>query len=118
MRSCPVRCRCPATVSQSCCWPTATAGGYPTVATVISADLGRLAACKPGQTLRFARVDAAEAEAIAREAEAALKKALDAIVPLSGESHVDLKALYNTNLLSGMVNALAPDGFDDTESES
>lgn len=94
-----------------------TAGGYPKIATVISADLGRLAACKPGQMLRFVRVDAAEAEAIAREADAALKKALDAIVPLSGESHVDLKALYNTNLLSGMVNALAPDEHEDTESE-
>lgn len=40
-----------------------TVGGYPKIATVISADLPRLAQLKPGQTLRFCAVDAREAKA-------------------------------------------------------
>jgi allophanate hydrolase len=38
-----------------------TAGGYPKIATVITADLPRLAQVKPGQAIRFAAVDAREA---------------------------------------------------------
>jgi allophanate hydrolase len=38
-----------------------TVGGYPKIATVISADLPRLAQVKPGETIRFAAVDAAQA---------------------------------------------------------
>jgi allophanate hydrolase len=38
-----------------------TAGGYPKIATVISADLPRLAQVMPGQAIRFAAVDAGEA---------------------------------------------------------
>lgn len=47
-----------------------TVGGYPKIATVISADLPRLAQAKPGQPLRFTTVDAAGARQ-AREAEEA-----------------------------------------------
>ena len=48
-----------------------TAGGYPKVATVIGADLPRLAQLMPGESLRFERVDLVEAtEALrARRAE-------------------------------------------------
>ena len=38
-----------------------TVGGYPKIATVISADLPRLAQARPGQALRFRAVDAVEA---------------------------------------------------------
>jgi biotin-dependent carboxylase-like uncharacterized protein len=38
-----------------------TAGGYPKIATVISADLPRLAQVRPGQTIRFQAVDGAQA---------------------------------------------------------
>ncbi|MEO8411545.1 MAG: biotin-dependent carboxyltransferase family protein [Propionivibrio sp.] len=38
-----------------------TVGGYPKIATVISADLPRLGQLRPGQTLRFAAVDARQA---------------------------------------------------------
>ena len=40
-----------------------TVGGYPKIATVISADLPRLAQLRPGQKLRFAAVDAHAARA-------------------------------------------------------
>lgn len=39
----------------------ATVGGYPRIATVIAADLDRLAQCAPGDTLRFTEVPLAEA---------------------------------------------------------
>ena len=47
-----------------------TVGGYPKIATVISADLPRLEHMKPGQTLRFRAVDAGEAKAALLEREA------------------------------------------------
>jgi allophanate hydrolase len=46
-----------------------TVGGYPKIATIISADLPRLAQVKPGQMIRFQSVDAAQA----RQALAALE---------------------------------------------
>jgi allophanate hydrolase len=94
-----------------------TAGGYPKIATVISADLGRVAACRPGSVLRFCAVTVAEAEGIARAGAAALQRLLAAIVPVAAEAAVDLEALYRNNLLSGMVNALLPRMDDDPEPE-
>lgn len=48
-----------------------TVGGYPKIATVISADLGRLAQLKPGQRIGFALVDASQAKQalLARESD-------------------------------------------------
>ena len=43
-------------------------GGYPHVAQVISADLGRLAQARPGDPIRFARVTLAEARRLDLEA--------------------------------------------------
>lgn len=40
-----------------------TIGGYPRIGHVASADLPRLAQCRPGDTLHFTRIDAAEAQA-------------------------------------------------------
>jgi len=91
-----------------------TAGGYPKIATVISADRGRIAALRPGQTLRFEAISVAAAEALARAAETALQHALDSLSPLTDDAPVDLDALYGNNLLSGMVNALSP-GADEPE---
>ncbi|MDH5339275.1 MAG: biotin-dependent carboxyltransferase family protein [Rubrivivax sp.] len=85
-----------------------TAGGYPKIGTVIGADLPRLAASRPGQVLRFAWVDAAEGERLARLAEAELKAMLGTLRPLL-DGGVDLAALYACNLVSGMVNGLSPE---------
>jgi 5-oxoprolinase (ATP-hydrolysing) subunit C len=48
-------------------------GGYPVIATVISADLGLVAQRLPGELLRFARVDRALAVEALRDARAALE---------------------------------------------
>ena len=85
-----------------------TAGGYPKIATVIGSDIPRLAACRPGQTMRFAAVSAAEGERIARETEAETLALLAAICPFAAEG-VDEAALYSANLVSGVVHALSPE---------
>jgi allophanate hydrolase len=85
-----------------------TAGGYPKIATVIGADLPRLAAARPGQTLRFAFVPADEAERLARVSEAETQALLAGLGPLL-EGGVDAAALYAANLVSGMVHALSAD---------
>ena len=85
-----------------------TAGGYPKIATVITADLGRLAALRPGQRLRFATVTAAEGAQIARAAEAETRALIAAIRPLPADG-IDLVALYTGNLVDGVVHALGPE---------
>ena len=83
-----------------------TAGGYPKIATVIGADLPRLATSRPGQTLRFTFVDASAAEGLARAAEAETRALLARLGPLL-EGGVDETALYAANLVSGVVHALS-----------
>ena len=43
-----------------------TVGGYPKPAVVCRADLGRLAQCPPGSTVRFAPIELAEAQRLYR----------------------------------------------------
>ena len=43
-----------------------TIGGYPKIGTLITADLGRFAQCRPGTTVRFAEIDVASAQSLAR----------------------------------------------------
>jgi allophanate hydrolase len=84
-----------------------TAGGYPKIATVASADLARLALAPAGSVLRFQAVTVAGAEALAREHAAARARLLAAIEPLALDGDADLQALYEGNLVSGMIDALA-----------
>jgi len=44
----------------------ATVGGYPVVATVVSADLGRIGQAGPGDVVRFEAVGVEEARAVGR----------------------------------------------------
>lgn len=83
-----------------------TAGGYPKIATVASADLPRLAAMRPDETIRFVAISAAEGEQLARTMERTTLALLDSIriVPETG---IDLTSLYCANLIDGAVNALA-----------
>jgi len=85
-----------------------TAGGYPKIATVASADLARLALAPVGTVLRFAAVSVEQAEDAARDQAAALDRLLASIEPLTLDGDVDLQALYAGNLVSGMIDALAP----------
>jgi allophanate hydrolase len=85
-----------------------TAGGYPKIATVISADLPRLALAPVGAAIRFEAVNVAQAETLAREREAALRRLLATMAPLAMDGDIDLAAIYAANLVSGMIDALDP----------
>ena len=80
-----------------------TVGGYPKIATVITADLPRLGHLMPGQTLRFVEVSVEQAIAARRQAQAALAERLAGIVP--DEGGFDLDALYSANLIDGVIDA-------------
>ncbi len=49
-----------------------TTGGYPVIATVIAADLGKVAQCMPGESIRFYRVERDDALAALRAERGAL----------------------------------------------
>lgn len=86
-----------------------TVGGYPKIATVVSADLGRIASLAPGSTLRFQVVSVAEAEEIARDAERRLRASIASMERFI--DGLDLKALYEGNLVGGVVDMTRPDHF-------
>ena len=87
-----------------------TAGGYPKIATVISADLPRLAVMAPGQAVRFATVSVAAAEEAARARETELQALIAGIGPLVEPGERERQAVYTANLISGVVDATAADG--------
>jgi 5-oxoprolinase (ATP-hydrolysing) subunit C len=82
-----------------------TAGGYPKIATVISADLPRLSCAPVGSALRFAAVSVADAEDAAREHEARLQAMIASIREVAFDGDIDLDAIYSNNLVSGMIDA-------------
>jgi allophanate hydrolase len=89
-----------------------TVGGYPKIATIISADLPRLARRAPGDRIRFAMVDVAEAEAAARRMHADLQRAVSMARPVGPDGGLDLRRLYEDNLISGVVDSYNPDPAD------
>jgi allophanate hydrolase subunit 2 len=82
-----------------------TTGGYPKIATVISADIPALGRRRAGQTIRFAAVDVASAEKIRREQDQALRSLLADARPVPAAASLSISALYDLNLISGMVDA-------------
>lgn len=81
-----------------------TTGGYPKIATVISADLGRLAQLPPGAKFCFAVVEIATAQQHYR----AMMRLIRALPGLVQPAHAafDLDALHQANLAGTAVNAL------------
>lgn len=82
-----------------------TVGGYPKIATVISADLPRLGQCRPGEELRFAAVDLEKSAEILAAREARWQAWVNGIRPYLPAGYLDEAALYQGNLISGMVRA-------------
>ncbi|CUH67362.1 KipI antagonist [Thalassovita gelatinovora] len=87
-----------------------TTGGYTKIATVIGADLPRLAARIPGDTLRFTVVSVAQAEAAARSRHALLKQIAGSI-GAANPGGIDQTALHSVNLISGVVDMRSADHF-------
>jgi biotin-dependent carboxylase-like uncharacterized protein len=84
-----------------------TVGGYAKIATVISADLPRLARLSPGAPLSFQLVSREAADAARVDLARRLERAERGIIRIGGG--LDLTALYGSNLVSGMVG---PEGED------
>ncbi|MGV3654949.1 MAG: biotin-dependent carboxyltransferase family protein [Noviherbaspirillum sp.] len=82
-----------------------TTGGYPKIATVISADIPFLGRRKPGMEVRFAAVSVAEAEALRRRQEEDLLECMRSFRAVEGRAGMNLKALYSESLISGVVYA-------------
>jgi biotin-dependent carboxylase-like uncharacterized protein len=82
-----------------------TSGGYPKIATVISADLGRFAQIPAGRTFRFKSVSMAEAQNEARKFAELLRTLSDR---LRGAENFDLniEALRDANVAGHAVNAV------------
>lgn len=88
-----------------------TVGGYPKIGTVIAADLPRLARAAPGTELHFAETSVAEAQSLLRQHRERLARLLDGARPASLVSGIDLRRLYESNLISGVVDVTGPDHF-------
>ncbi|MGH6814386.1 MAG: biotin-dependent carboxyltransferase family protein [Hyphomicrobiaceae bacterium] len=82
-----------------------TTGGYPKVATVISADLPALGRLTPGAKVAFAAVDIEAAEAAHRHLMAALASLPRRIVAARPIAAIDETRLMEANLVGGVVDA-------------
>jgi UPF0271 protein len=82
-----------------------TTGGYPKIATIISADLPAAGRLKPGDPVRFIAVEVKQAEAIRRKDEEEIMAMIAGIVPARESGNLDLGSLYGSNLVSGVVSS-------------
>jgi 5-oxoprolinase (ATP-hydrolysing) subunit C len=80
-----------------------TTGGYPKIATVISADLDRFTQLPPGSAVRFDFVTREEALAAARYRKQQITSFLESTEPLNLISPANV--LFSSNLISGVTNA-------------
>jgi biotin-dependent carboxylase-like uncharacterized protein len=82
-----------------------TSGGYPKIATVISADLGRLAQIPAGRGFRFRAIGMAEAQAEARKFAELLRTLPDRLRAIENFD-LDIEALQNANVAGTAVSAV------------
>ena len=83
-----------------------TTGGYPKIATVVSADFPAIARCRPGDKLRFVAVAAEAAENLCRRAEHRFAELIAANEPLAEPSAINHAPLFDENQISGVVSGL------------
>jgi len=81
-----------------------TTGGYPKIATVISADLPALGRVPIGSKIAFERVTAEAAQALRRSFVAELDRMHDRLVPLRDSDTEVAPKLLDINLISGVVD--------------
>jgi allophanate hydrolase subunit 2 len=82
-----------------------TTGGYPKIATVISADLPTLGQMRPGDEIRFAAVTLAEAVAARRALQAWIADLPRRLLPVTRAP--DTEHLLGANLISGVTDGSA-----------
>lgn len=82
-----------------------TTGGYPKIATVISADLPALGRVRPGAQVGFAAVTVEVAQAIRRRQAEDLRALPQRLVTAAATVAIDPARLFAVNLVSGVVDA-------------
>jgi biotin-dependent carboxylase-like uncharacterized protein len=82
-----------------------TSGGYPKIATLISADFGRFAQIPAGAAFRFKAVSMAEAQAEARNFADLLRTLPDRLGPIEGFD-LNIEALQDANVAGVAVSAV------------
>jgi biotin-dependent carboxylase-like uncharacterized protein len=82
-----------------------TTGGYPKIATVVSADLGRFAQHRAGDQVRFRAIDIGKAQATTLRY-AATMATLPQRLSDVGDTALDLAALHHANLAGVAVSAI------------
>jgi 5-oxoprolinase (ATP-hydrolysing) subunit C len=82
-----------------------TSGGYPKIATVISADLGRFAQIPAGRGFRFKAIGMAEAQAEARKFAELLRTLPDRLRAIENFD-LDIEALRGANVAGAAVSAV------------
>ena len=82
-----------------------TTGGYPKIATVVSADLAALGRVPIGASIAFERVTVEAAQALRRAYVAEIDAISDRIVPLRWAGAEVAPRLFDHNLISGVVDA-------------
>lgn len=82
-----------------------TSGGYPKIATVISADFGRFAQIPAGTAFRFKAVSMAEAQTEARKLAELLRTLPDRLRPIESFD-LNIDALQDANVAGAAVNAI------------
>ncbi|MBB3017525.1 biotin-dependent carboxylase-like uncharacterized protein [Microvirga lupini] len=87
-----------------------TAGGYPKIATVISADLARFAQMRSGTKVRFRAVERDEAVAAARQLRDWIASLPTHLTPV--RYALTTEHLLSRNLIGGTVDALSPVSHD------
>jgi biotin-dependent carboxylase-like uncharacterized protein len=82
-----------------------TSGGYPKIATVITADLGRFAQIPAGRSFRFEAIGMAEAQAELRKFSELLRTLPDRVRAIENFD-LDLEALQDANVAGAAVSAV------------
>lgn len=82
-----------------------TTGGYPKIATVISADFGRFAQLPAGRGFRFKAVSMTEAQAEARKFSEILRTLPDRVRPIEN-LELNIEALRDANVAGSAVSAV------------
>jgi hypothetical protein len=93
-----------------------TTGGYPKIATVISADLGRFAQMPAGSKFRFAAISVTSAQDEAKKMSAAMLS-LRGRIRIAGTSNLNLDGLQSANVAGAAVNAIDAMTWQDQRSD-
>jgi allophanate hydrolase len=83
-----------------------TTGGYPKIATVISADVPLVGRRQPGASVRFVAVTQEEGEAARREQERMLLQWIGNMHEVDARGGIDHDALYAANLVGGVSDGM------------